>query len=88
RVLAWVLERCAGRGGASDGAIGYLPRPQDLPIAGLGLSAEALAELTLVPAEALRAEVVSIRTYLKAQGERVPAALYAELDELEQRLRN
>jgi GTP-dependent phosphoenolpyruvate carboxykinase len=52
------------------------------------LSAEALAELTQVPAEALRAEVASIRTYLQAQGERVPAALYAELDELEQRLRN
>ena len=86
RVLAWVLERCAGRGGASDGAVGYLPRPQDLSVAGLGLSAEALAELTQVPAEALRAEVASIRTYLRSLGERVPAALYAELDEIEQRL--
>ncbi len=88
RVLAWVLERCTGRGGASDGAVGYLPRPQDLPVAGLGLSAAALAELTQVPPEALRTEVASIRTYLQALGSRVPAELYAELDEIGRRLGN
>jgi len=86
RVLAWILERCAGRGGATPGAIGLLPRPQDLPLDGLNLSAATLAELTQVPAAALRGEVASIRSYLAALGPRTPAALYEELDATLQRL--
>ena len=80
RVLAWILERCAGRGGAAPGAIGLLPRPEDLLLAGLNLSATTLAELTEVPAAALRSELESIRGYLKSLGPRTPAALYEELD--------
>src|SRR5579872_6023943 len=30
RVLAWMLDRCAGRVGAAESAIGHLPRPEDL----------------------------------------------------------
>jgi len=86
RVLAWVLERCAGRGGARESAIGHLPRPQDLNVGGLSLSAAALTELTDVPAEALRAEVHAIRTYLRSFGARTPPAMYLELDEIERRL--
>ena len=86
RVLQWMLERCAGRGGAQDSAIGLLPRPQDLNTTGLNIESAVLANLTSVPAAALRREVADIRTYLQGFGARTPAALYAELDEVERRL--
>jgi phosphoenolpyruvate carboxykinase (GTP) len=86
RVLAWMLERCAGRGGAQDSPIGLMPRPQDLNVEGLNLDAAVLKDLTSVPAPALRAEVSAIRAYLKDFGARTPPALYAELDEIERRL--
>jgi phosphoenolpyruvate carboxykinase (GTP) len=86
RVLVWMLERCAGRSGAQDGAIGLLPRPQDINIAGLDLDRSVLAELTTVPPAALRREIGDIRAYLRGFGARAPAALFSELDAIERRL--
>jgi phosphoenolpyruvate carboxykinase (GTP) len=48
RVLAWMLDRCAGRVGASESAIGRLPRPEDLDTRGLEVSNEALAALSSI----------------------------------------
>jgi phosphoenolpyruvate carboxykinase (GTP) len=86
RVLAWILERCAGRGGAQDSAIGLMPRPQDLNVDGLNIDPAALAELTQVPAALLRRELAEMRRYFQTFGTRIPAALVGELDELERRL--
>ena len=86
RVLAWMLKRCAGSAGAQEGAIGLLPRPEDLNVAGLNLDPQVISELTSVPAPALQREVADIRAYLQNFGARAPAALYAELDEIERRL--
>jgi phosphoenolpyruvate carboxykinase (GTP) len=86
RVLAWVLDRCAGRGGAVDTPIGHMPRPADLDSAGLDISAEALAELTAVPIAAWRREIASIREYLQEFGSRLPAAMLAQVDDVERRL--
>jgi len=86
RVLAWMLERCAGRGGAQDAPIGLLPHPQDLDVSGLALAPGVLEELTQVPATALRAEVQAIRGYLRQFDPRTPAALYTELADIERRL--
>jgi len=86
RVLAWMLERCAGRGGAQDSPIGLMPRPEDLNVSGLDIDAAVLATLTSVPADALRREVADIRAYLQGFGARAPAALYTELDTIERRL--
>jgi phosphoenolpyruvate carboxykinase (GTP) len=86
RVLAWMLERCANRAGAVETPIGNLPRAQDLNVSGLNLGDGVLAELTAVPREAWRREVADFRQYLKEFGERVPAAMLAELDDVERRL--
>jgi len=81
-----MLERCAGRLGAQDSAIGLMPRPEDLDVAGLDIDPAVLVELTTVPPAALHREVADIRAYLKGYGAAAPAALYAELDEVERRL--
>jgi phosphoenolpyruvate carboxykinase (GTP) len=86
RVLSWMLERCAGRAEASDTAIGYLPRPQDLNVKGLGINPDVLQELLSVKPDAWRKELKDIRTYLEEYGARTPKALYAELDGVEKRL--
>jgi phosphoenolpyruvate carboxykinase (GTP) len=87
RVLSWVLDRCAGRAGAVETPIGFMPRPADLDARGLEIDDAALAELTAVPREAWREEVANLRAYLDSFGARLPAALLTELDELDRRLR-
>ncbi len=86
RVLAWMLERCAGTRDAQDGAIGLMPRPQDINVSGLAIDRSVLAELTTVPAAALRREIAEIRAYLQGFGSRAPGSLYAELEDIERRL--
>ena len=86
RVLSWILERCAGRGGASDTPIGSLPRPSDLNLAGLDIDPAALGELLSVDKELWKVEATELHSYMDEFGERIPAALRAELHALEQRL--
>jgi phosphoenolpyruvate carboxykinase (GTP) len=86
RVLAWILERCAGRVGSQDAPIGHLPNPADLKLDGLAIDTAVVTALTSVPAESLRHEVASFRKYLNAFGTHAPNELYAELDEVERRL--
>lgn len=35
RVLLWILDRCAGKVGADEVAIGYVPKPEDIDLTGL-----------------------------------------------------
>ncbi len=86
RVLAWMLDRCAGKVGATESAIGRLPRPQDLNTSGLAVSPAALAALNSIDGEIWRKELAELREYLGRYGSRLPAALLAELRTSEQRL--
>jgi phosphoenolpyruvate carboxykinase (GTP) len=86
RVLAWMLDRCAGKVGAVESAVGRLPRPQDLNTAGLALASGALESLCSIDADIWRNEVAEMREYLGRYGSRLPAALLAELKTTEQRL--
>jgi len=86
RVLAWMLERSAGAAGAADSPIGYVPRPEDLNTAGLGVSEQALRELLTIDHKLWRKEAAEVRDYLKQYGARLPAALLEQLSGVEQRL--
>ncbi|MFO1504783.1 MAG: phosphoenolpyruvate carboxykinase (GTP) [Steroidobacteraceae bacterium] len=86
RVLSWMLERVAGRAGAKETAIGNLPRPEDLNLAGLDIKPDVVEELLSVKTDAWRKEAADIRTYLGEFGDRTPKAMYAELDGVEKRL--
>ncbi len=80
RVLAWMLDRCAGKAHAIDGGIGLLPRPKDLNTAGLRVSPEELRALLSVDRELWQKEVAELRAYLRGFGERLPAQMWAELE--------
>src|SRR3984885_1056614 len=86
RVLAWMLERVTASAGATDAAIGSLPRPQDLNLKGLDIAPEALNELLNVDHAQWRTEVDVCRKYLTKDGSRLPAALTQNLDKVEKAL--
>jgi phosphoenolpyruvate carboxykinase (GTP) len=87
RVLAWVFGRCAGTAPAVETAIGLVP-PADggIDVAGLDVSAEAMARLLEVDPDGWKAQLPQMQEHYAKFGDRLPAALRAQLDALEQRL--
>jgi phosphoenolpyruvate carboxykinase (GTP) len=86
RVLAWILDRCAGRANARETAIGNLPQANDLHLEGLEIAEVALEELLSVNAEEWRSEAADLEKYLDEFAARTPQALRAEVKALQQRL--
>ena len=86
RVLEWVFERCAGRGTAETTPIGYVPTKDAINVEGLKVTDADLTELLTVNVDEWRTEVPSIREHYATFGDRLPAALHAQVDALEQRL--
>jgi phosphoenolpyruvate carboxykinase (GTP) len=78
RVLRWIVDRCAGRSGARETAIGFLPEPRDLDVRGLALGEDTLEKLLEVDPAAWRAEMDDIAGYLDDFGNRVPDTLTRE----------
>ena len=75
RVLEWVVDRCAGRGGAVPVALGWLPPPGAIDLDGLAVSDEDMAKLVAVDGDEWRAEVALVADYYATFGDRLPAAL-------------
>jgi phosphoenolpyruvate carboxykinase (GTP) len=80
RVLAWMLDRCAGEAHATDAGIGLLPRPQDLNTQGLAIDPQTLRALLAVDASQWQQELAETRAYLEQYGQRLPAELIGELE--------
>ncbi|HLN42145.1 MAG TPA: phosphoenolpyruvate carboxykinase (GTP) [Acidimicrobiales bacterium] len=86
RVLAWIVERTAGRVPATATPIGNVPAPGALEADGLGVSERAMAELLGVDDDEWRHEVPLIREHFARFGDRLPEELSEQLDALERRL--
>ena len=86
RVLAWIVDRVAGRAAAVDAPTGRVPGPADLPLSGLDLPEADLAELFEVPVDAWRAEADDTEAFFEGFGTKVPTVLYDQLAALRQRL--
>jgi phosphoenolpyruvate carboxykinase (GTP) len=88
RVLAWVFGRCAGHSEAVETAIGYLPPVGETGIdrTGLDVSDEAMAELLRVDTAGWTAQLEQVADHFAKFGDRLPAQLRSELEQLEQRL--
>jgi len=69
-----------------ESAIGWLPRAGDLDTRGLDIPPESLEALLAVDGNLWRKEIADIREYLTRYGERLPAAMLAELKNTELRL--
>jgi phosphoenolpyruvate carboxykinase (GTP) len=82
RVLSWIIDRCKGQGDAVETPIGYLPQADSIDLDGVDVTPETLAELLAVDHASWRDEMESMREYLSEYGDRMPAALSAELDKV------
>ena len=86
RVLAWIFDRTSGRGDTVETPIGNVPAPGAIDTDGLEVSKEDMEELLRVDVAEWRSELPLIAEHYSRFGDRLPAALSAELDELERRL--
>jgi phosphoenolpyruvate carboxykinase (GTP) len=86
RVLKWVVERLDGAADAVDTAIGRVPTAEALDTSGLDIAPATLETLLSVDNDAWRHEIAQIEGHFASIGERLPAALRDELEELEKRL--
>src|SRR5690606_15062694 len=75
RVLAWVMDRVAGRAGAVDAATGRLPLRDDLDLAGLDITADGWDQLFAVDPQAWRLEADQVADYFSVFGSRLPTEL-------------
>jgi len=88
RVLAWVFGRVAGRAEAVQTPIGLLPPTGagGIDLDGLDVSDATMAKLLEVDREGWAAQLPQMREHYAGFGDRLPAELRAQLQELEQRL--
>jgi phosphoenolpyruvate carboxykinase (GTP) len=86
RVLKWIVDRLEGEAEAVDSPIGRLPRREDLDLDGLELTDAQLELLLSVDPEIWRAEAALIPDAYAKFGDRLPRALWDQLDALTARL--
>ena len=86
RVLQWVLDRCEGRGKATETPIGLTPTLDAINREGLSLSDNVMKGLLKVdPAEWVEA-VAGQDDFLKSYGRRMPKAMWEEHEALARRI--
>jgi phosphoenolpyruvate carboxykinase (GTP) len=86
RVLAWIFRRCDDAADADGTAIGLVPGAGAIDTDGLDVSAENMAELLKVDPEEWKAQLPQVHEHFARFGDRLPAAVRAQLEALEQRL--
>lgn len=87
RVLLWILKRCKGEVDAVETPIGYLPKPEDIELAGIEdeVSMDILNELLSIDNDAWTEEVKGQEEFL-AKFDRLPEEIRNQLNALKKRL--
>ncbi|MDR2097101.1 MAG: phosphoenolpyruvate carboxykinase (GTP) [Spirochaetaceae bacterium] len=86
RVLAWIFDRCDGKGKSVDTPIGTLPTPDAIERPA-GVSEQDMAELLHVDIDGWKKEIDDVRkNHYPKFGDRLPAELKTELEAIEKRL--
>jgi phosphoenolpyruvate carboxykinase (GTP) len=75
RVLKWIVERVRGRAGATETALGWMPRFTDIDWRGLPMSEADFAALTQVDVPAWRNELELQAEWFARIDERIPESL-------------
>lgn len=86
RVLMWILDRCEGKADAVETPIGFVPKAEDINIDGLDITVDTIHELLSVDKDAWLEDTKNIEEFYDMIGERVPAELRKELENLKARL--
>jgi phosphoenolpyruvate carboxykinase (GTP) len=86
RVLKWAIERIEGIAEAVETPIGHVPTPGSLDVDGLDLTPAQLAAVLKVDPAEWRQELPQITEWFEKFGDKLPTALWTELDGLKIRL--
>ena len=86
RVLEWIINRCEGKVGADETAIGYVPKAEDINLEGIDFSIDTLKSILKVDNEQWKKEAEGITEFYKKFGDKLPAELKEQLEGLKSRL--
>ena len=86
RVLEWIFRRCDDAVEARDTPIGRVPTPGALNTDGLDMREDELERILAVDPDDWKSEIPAIREFFDTFGDRLPPAVAAQLDALEERL--
>jgi len=75
RVLRWIVERCAGRGGAVESPIGLVPDKGAIDTQGLEIDTQTLDDLRAVSKDDWRAEAAGVGDFFGKFGSRLPSEM-------------
>ncbi len=84
RVLDWIINRCEGKVDADETAIGYLPKAEDINLAGIEdeVSIEQLKSILDVDKKLWAEDAKGIEEFYAKFGDKLPKELKAELETL------
>jgi phosphoenolpyruvate carboxykinase (GTP) len=88
RVLKWIFERLSETSRFKETPIGATPALESLDLAGLNISGDDLEKLTGVVVQEWQEEVIKIEEWFNSIGEKLPATLWTELDNLKLKLKS
>ena len=86
RVLNWIIDRCEGKADATETAIGYVPKPEDIDLTDLDMDIETLKDILTVDKDVWEQEAAEITEHYKKFGDKLPAALEEQLANLKANL--
>ncbi|MDU7339207.1 MAG: phosphoenolpyruvate carboxykinase (GTP) [Clostridium sp.] len=88
RVLDWIIARVEGRADAVETPIGFVPKAEDIDIAGLEdeISLETLRSILQVDKAQWAKEAEGIEEFYHKFGDKLPKELHEELDKLKGRV--
>ncbi len=86
RVLNWIIDRCEGNADATETAIGYVPKPEDIDLTDLDMDIETLKDILTVDKAVWEQEANEITEHYKKFGDKLPAELKEQLENLKANL--
>ena len=86
RILKWIMERIDGNAQAVDTPLGLLPEIDGIDTSGLDVDNHAMEKLLEGNSEAWSREVPLIEEHLSSIGERLPAEMPSQLNDLKSRI--
>ena len=86
RVLNWIIDRCEGKADATETAIGYIPKPEDIDLTDLDMDIETLKDILTVDKKVWEQEAAEITEHYKKFGDKLPKELEDQLQNLKDNL--
>ena len=86
RVLNWIIDRCEGKADATETAIGYIPKPEDIDLTDLDMDIETLKDILTVDKAVWEKEATEIEEHYKKFGDKLPNELKEQLENLKANL--